>query len=395
MDKLIWGKLVVIEVEALLSILFWECLASALVILALWKYSTYLENRKLVESAIAARLLFALGYFLLLYRGTFPDFLSSTMGNLLLYAAFYIDSIVSLSMIKMDSKRMRTISSVILGFSFLSYIWLDLVNRSSNDRVALASLIIFLFAALTAFKALFSRNTTPLYRIFGFTYLLVAIAVIPRGIAAFTDTAFTIHTTDVYQTALFLSLLIQSFLGILFFFLFIKIDADRKIEKLAATDYLTGLINRRSYLELGNRQLAKVREEQKLFFVYFLDVDHFKSINDNYGHGKGDQVLIDFGKAFKNSLRSEDLCCRYGGDEFSACAQLPSLEAGKKIIRRFQEEIAKISIIQDITIASSIGIAYGIPQANDTFEAFVEKADEAMYMAKQAGKNQVVALPVR
>lgn len=389
MDTLIWGRLIVVDTTALFSVLFWEGIASAGMIFALWKYSSYIEDTALVKQSIILRIACSLGYLLILYRGIVPDFWSSTIGNLLLFYGFYQESRMVLMLIRQDSKRIQTAYNWLwLGSSAL-YLAFDLLDGASNYRIALASLTMFALFLPVVLKCLFTRNSPPINRVMAVPYLLVVMANIPRFFYALTTTAFTIHTTNVFQTFLCLALLLKSYFGTLFFFLLIKIDSDKKIEKLAQTDGLTGLINRRSYFDKGSQMLEQSQQKNQMLGVFFLDIDSFKAVNDLHGHAKGDEVLIAFGQAIMQNIRSGDICCRYGGDEFSICMFLPNPEMGNTIAERILEEIHKITIIPERTLTSSIGLVYGIPKENDTFEYFVKQADEAMYVAKQGSKNSV------
>ena len=358
-------------------------------IFALWKFSTYIKDITLVKQGILLRVACSLGYLLILYRGIVPDFWSSTVGNLLLFFGFYQECLMILILVKQDNRKMRiAYTSLWIIFSSV-YLAFDLLNGASHYRVALASLVMFsLFLPLTL-KCLFTKEAPAINRVLAFPYLLVVIATIPRFISSSLTESFTIHSTNIYQTFLCIALLLKSFFGTLFFFLLMKIDSDKEIEKLAQTDGLTGLVNRRSYFELGSRMLLQCRESNRMLGVFFLDIDSFKSVNDEYGHIKGDEVLIAFGQALMQNIRSGDVCCRYGGDEFSICVYMPSPENGYIIAERILEAIHQIDALPNRALTTSIGLVYGIPKENDTFEYFVNRADEAMYVAKQSGKNRI------
>lgn len=389
MDTLIWGKLIVVDTTALFSVLFWEGIASACMIFAFWKYSSYIEDITLVKRGIILRIACSLGYLLILYRGIVPDFLSSTIGNLLLLYGFYQESLMILMLIRLDNKKIQTAYNWLWLVSSVIYLAFDLLHGASNYRIALASLAIFSLFLPLVLKCLFTKNSPPINRILAVPYLLVVIATIPRFFYSFATAEFTIHTTNVLQTFLCLTLLLKSYFGTLFFFLLLKIDSDKEIKKLAQTDSLTGLINRRSYFEIGNQMLEQSRQRNQMLGVFFLDIDSFKAVNDVYGHAKGDEVLIAFGQAIMQHIRGEDICCRYGGDEFSICTFMANPENGNIIAKRILEEIHKIAILPGQTLTTSIGLAYGIPKEKDTFEYFVNQADEAMYTAKQSGKNRI------
>lgn len=389
MDTLIWGRLIIADTTALLSVLFWEGVASAFMILALWKYSTYIEDISLVKRSIILRISCSLGYLLILFRGTIPDLGSSTVGNLFLFYGFYQEARMILMLTKLDSKRMQLAYNWLWLVSSVLYVVFDLLWGTANYRIALASLVIFALFLPLVLKCIFTKNELSINRILAIPYLLVIIATIPRFIYSFSATGFFIHSTNFFQTFLCISLLLKSFFSTLFFFLLMKIDGDKEIEKLAQTDGLTGLINRRSFFEKGNQMLEQSRQKNQMLGVFFLDIDLFKSVNDLYGHDKGDEVLIAFGQVIMRNIRGEDICCRYGGDEFCICVFLPSLENGSIIAERILDEIHKLAILPEQILTTSIGLAYGIPKEQDTFEYFINQADKAMYAAKHSSENKI------
>lgn len=388
MKLIIWEKLLLIDAQSLLSILFWESCSSIFIIVALRIYSTYVSDRRLLVGAIIQRSLCSAAYLLVLMRGSLPDLISSTLGNVLLFSGFYLENLITLSLMKLLKRQTIIFSTVSLGLCCIAYTLLDIIYPNPNVRVAMASLTIFLMFVPITWRGILSKESNTVNRIACITYLLVILATLPRFATAVLDSSYSLYTTDIFQTRFYVLLLLKSSFGTLLFLFYIKIDADKKITALGV-DYLTGLLNRRTYHELGNEMLTLCRKHERLLCIIFLDIDSFKNINDTYGHAKGDEVLIAFGHALNRSLHTSDLCCRYGGDEFSICSEIPSIEISKKIAQNVLQEISRINIIPDCTITSSIGIACGIPGETSTFEEYLEKADAAMYTAKQNGKNQI------
>jgi len=163
--------------------------------------------------------------------------------------------------------------------------------------------------------------------------------------------------------------------------------------EMAVTDGLTGLYNRR-YLE---RHLATLVQQaaarQKPLSVFMLDIDHFKSVNDSYGHAVGDDVLREFSRRVRQAVRGIDLACRMGGEEFVVV--MPDTDAARALVvgERLRQEIAADRFPvsandQAIEVTVSIGIA-SLASAEDTPETLMKRADEALYRAKHAGRNRV------
>jgi len=170
-------------------------------------------------------------------------------------------------------------------------------------------------------------------------------------------------------------------------------DLQEKLREQANRDSLTGLFNRR-YLEgTLERELARCKREGAPLSMLLLDIDHFKLVNDTYGHQAGDEVLRVFGQLLLEHARAEDIVCRYGGEEFLLV--LPKMpldiarERGSYLLKLFAERAISFGELR-IRITTSIGIATA-PRHSDSAEGLVRCADEALYLAKRNGRNRVVA----
>ena len=169
--------------------------------------------------------------------------------------------------------------------------------------------------------------------------------------------------------------------------------AREALELSAVTDALTSLSNRRGFIEQAERELARARRSDTPLAVLMLDLDYFKRVNDEFGHQAGDRVLVDFARIAKRCMRAEDLLGRYGGEEF--CAVLPGASAGQAIaiaerIRLAVCERPLGGLPRATTI--SVGVAVCDPGASFVLDAAIARADEALYQAKNWGRNRVSAL---
>lgn len=169
-------------------------------------------------------------------------------------------------------------------------------------------------------------------------------------------------------------------------------DLQEKLREQANRDSLTGLFNRR-YLEgTLQRELARCKREGAALSMLLFDIDHFKLINDTYGHQAGDEVLRVFGQLLLEHARTEDIVCRYGGEEFLVV--LPKMpldiarERGTYMLKLVAERTVAFAALR-IRITTSIGVATA-PQHSDSAEGLVRCADEALYLAKHSGRNQLV-----
>jgi len=164
------------------------------------------------------------------------------------------------------------------------------------------------------------------------------------------------------------------------------------------TDVLTGWYNRR-YLQVRlNEELARGRRQCKWLTCLMLDVDHFKKVNDQYGHATGDEVLREVAQQIETKIRATDVAARYGGEEFVILLPDTNAELGEQLADRIRASIAetpfKTTGGEEITVTVSIGVACASPQrSGEDFktagEALVARADVALYQAKSAGRNRV------
>jgi diguanylate cyclase (GGDEF)-like protein len=169
-------------------------------------------------------------------------------------------------------------------------------------------------------------------------------------------------------------------------------SAQTALEKLAGLDPLTGVLNRREFFMLGRREVERAAQAGHPLSVILLDLDHLKQINDTHGHATGDQALLVTARTARESLRLGDVIGRYGGDEFVVLLPGSNGAQGKQIAERLCENIAAHAIATgkgNLVATLSLGIAELDHAAAPTLEALLSQADQALYQAKRAGRNQI------
>jgi diguanylate cyclase (GGDEF)-like protein len=159
-------------------------------------------------------------------------------------------------------------------------------------------------------------------------------------------------------------------------------------ELRAATDALTGLPNARAVKDVLNRLVAQASRMVWPLSAVLFDLDHFKQINDTFGHPKGDEVLAAVGATLLSVMRESDFCGRYGGEEFVMLLPATDLEAGAQVAERVRAAIADIQVIDDPSVTASFGVATFPDHAADAAR-LVRSADRALYQAKAKGRNRV------
>lgn len=169
--------------------------------------------------------------------------------------------------------------------------------------------------------------------------------------------------------------------------------ANQELTRLATTDFLTGVWNRRRFMELGDAELARVRRSGRNFGVVMMDVDHFKAVNDTYGHDAGDAVLRALADACVDRLRNVDIVGRMGGEEFALILPETDPQGAKLTVERLREYLGQLEVPTDsgnLSVTVSAGVTT-VQDPSDTIEAALKRADEALYKAKGSGRNKTVA----
>lgn len=171
-------------------------------------------------------------------------------------------------------------------------------------------------------------------------------------------------------------------------------EANKKIQTLANTDQLTGLYNRRAFNSMSDNLIAEVMQGGQSFSLLLIDFDLFKEVNDQFGHDAGDKVLREFSTISKVFFGQYEILCRIGGEEFVVIVPDTDLEAAYQIAERFRSLVASHSFYLDsshqhIQMSVSIGLAKWLV-GDKGIKDPLQRADAALYKAKNAGRNQVL-----
>jgi len=165
-----------------------------------------------------------------------------------------------------------------------------------------------------------------------------------------------------------------------------------QLEHLAREDTLTGLANRRRFEERAREELLRAGRYQHALSLLLADLDHFKAINDTYGHPYGDSVLKKVGETFTHHCRASDLCARYGGEEFAILLSETQLTQAKLVAERLCTAVRNLTFSQgtkEIHVTVSFGIACVDTTNPQSLDELIEQADQALYTAKRKGRNRV------
>ena len=170
--------------------------------------------------------------------------------------------------------------------------------------------------------------------------------------------------------------------------------AKEELQQLAETDALTQLPNRRSFFDLAAHVLDGHEQNLTPAALLVIDADHFKELNDSYGHAVGDQALVIIADILKDNFRHSDLTCRVGGEEFAVLLPGMSMDDAQTVANRVVEHVAQSPISEGAAIIE-FSVSCGIADTSVSYDlaTLFKAADDAMYMAKKQGRNRAVTRP--
>lgn len=167
-----------------------------------------------------------------------------------------------------------------------------------------------------------------------------------------------------------------------------RVEMEVKLEKLASTDYLTGLYNRRKFEEIFTTEISRCRRYNEPLSLIMFDIDHFKNINDTFGHDVGDVVLKELSKLIKSHIRQSDALARWGGEEFMLLTPEIDKEAAYLLAEKLRQSVNSFVFAQVGQVSCSLGVVQLLE--NEDFNSCSLRADKAMYKAKKGGRNRTV-----
>lgn len=169
-------------------------------------------------------------------------------------------------------------------------------------------------------------------------------------------------------------------------------DMEEQLRTLSQTDSLTGLSNRRRFSEMATEELTRGIRYNHPISILIFDIDHFKTINDNFGHQAGDEALVELAQVVLDCTRESDSVARWGGEEFTVLMPFTGLVAAASVAEKIKEKVAQHPFKNGLKLTVSIGVAEW--QLHDeSVDSLVSRADDALYQAKETGRNRIILAP--
>ncbi len=261
----------------------------------------------------------------------------------------------------------RSTSPDVMTFQYAAVIFIMLANLSVQVRFTPVLILSQLISAVVFFGVIRTSLGHP-HAILGFALVYVPVLLFSLYIS---------WSATLKNRQIFLRHMLEEW-------------NHQALDQLAHTDMLTNLNNRRQFERLARSELARLQRHYEPMCLLMFDVDHFKDINDHYGHDVGDEVLKIISQTAQEEMRTQDLLARFGGEEFVALLPNTNLDEAKIAAERLRQHISESRVITSagdvIEYTISIGICLVEPKVQD-LHSLLKSADQALYLAKESGRN--------
>ncbi|MDR3438320.1 GGDEF domain-containing protein [Telmatospirillum sp.] len=364
-------------------------IGQALTLVYLW--STQRNYPPAKDWAIGA-LMSAGGLFLLALRNLVPAWFSDVLSNALLLPGWMI---FDYGIVRAAGKR----PSVKLGLALCatavgSLAWHEFVWPSYPAQVVTQNSVFVIFDLYAAYACLTVSGTriAVTFRLIATLLILLVMICIWRVAGGVFGMTLTLPPT-LPRILLVAASVIISPMIVMLLALQTSQRLQEEINDQARHDALTGAFNRRAFDDFVNREWSRAARHGAPLSVLSLDIDRFKKFNDRHGHQTGDAALVQVSNAARTALRSSDIWCRYGGEEFVAVLPDTTIEQAVEVAERLRASVEKTKIVTPsglLNVSVSIGVAERSSAQSHWTEVLVA-SDAALYRAKAAGRNRVVA----
>lgn len=317
-------------------------------------------------------------------RGVLPDLLTVVTANLLLMAGVTLLYFGSTFFFKVPTNPRPW--GIAIAVVTVVTAWFTFVRPDYNMRLLAVAGFLAIVCGMHAVLVARRAGTG-----FSARYVLVVLVVevlvlVSRALSAFSGDSPDLLSPSPMQTAYIASYTVAMLMLSIGLVLLASDRLRVELEHMASHDPLTGALNRRAFIETCAQELERGRRKERSTALLMMDLDHFKTVNDNYGHQAGDHVLMDFATRASGLLRLPDHFGRFGGEEFVALLPETSLDEASVVAERIRAEIEGRPTQPGCTV--SIGVAASVP-GESSIDTIMQRADKALYQAKGDGRNCV------
>jgi len=331
----------------------------------------------------------SLGWILIATRGVLPDVIAVVLADTLLFVGptFHIAALLEYA-----GRRAPRWLTTVPGAAFFAVVYTAQGDYALLTLVTGAAFCLVMGAAAFVAFGLGAEKGGRMRLVIASLYVVGALPVGVRALVVWNETEHVgIYSTNPVHAVAFVALFAVTVGGSFAFLLMGRERSEAQMRDIAMKDALTGLFNRRAFMDLAERELTRVRRAGAPFAVLMLDIDHFKKVNDTHGHQAGDSVLAEFAARAQRCIRAGDVLGRYGGEEF--CVLLPgaALQTAVTVAERIRALVEAHPLGQP---PSAVTVSIGVAGCDDAKQAelgpIIGRADKALYDAKRAGRNRVL-----
>ena len=379
----------VLDIRTLVLIYVGVSVGQALVLTYLWSVQ---RNYPPAKDWAIGSLMFAIGLFLFALRNQAPVVLSEIVSNLFLLPGLML---FNFGIVKAtDRKPPFTFGLALCALAIGFMAWFTLRSPNYPAGVLTQNLVFLTLDLYAAYACLAARTAKGNYtfRIIGILFIVLVIACSWRVAGGVFDLTFSYSPTLPRLLWIATSLISFPMVTVLLT-LHTSQRLQEEIHDQARRDTLTDAYNRRALIEFADKEWSRSVRHDYPLSILSVDIDHFKNFNDQYGHQTGDVALVQVSKSAQAALRSNDVWCRYGGEEFIALLPNTTRDQAMAVAERLRRSVEN-TVISSPQGALSVSVSIGVAERSSNHSSLSEVlaiSDAALYKAKAAGRNRVIA----
>ena len=379
----------VLDIRTLVLIYVGINIGQTVVLAYLWSVQ---RNYPPAKDWALGSLMFAIGLFLFSLRNLVPAVLSEIVSNIFLLPGLML---FNFGIVKATGRKPPFKAGMALCvIANATLAWFTLVAPNYPAGVLTQNTVFLIFDLYTAYFCLVARTAkgNHTFRLIGFLFVLLVIACSWRVAGGVFGLTFS--SSPALPRLFWIATSLISFPMItVLLTLHTSQRLQEEIHAQARRDTLTGAYNRRAFTEFADREWSRSMRHGSPLSILLVDIDHFKRFNDQHGHQTGDTALVEVSKAAHAALRANDIWCRYGGEEFIALLPDTTLDQALAVADRLRLSVEHTTISSPhglLNVSVSIGVAERLSHYADVSDVLAV-SDEALYKAKAAGRNRVIA----